>query len=323
MTLSVKERKRKNLERQERLEKAILCYQDALKTRDSRLIEQAYDQVCSLYPPSAHIQDWYNQYYWLFDSFEDFVQDYNRIFCQVLAAWKPREKRGKSRYDGSGEFKNYFIGALQHFCSNQVKSENAAKRNVSVMCPICNEWVNPLSSHLRQDHQDLLWDYLRNFKIDIDKITSCPFCRSHKVPRQVTCTCEEPKADGECSVCCFRAANAAIRKHLLSKHSTYLFQRFNELYPNHSTTAPKPVSAYYGEDEDGEELCYYDVVTADERISNLMSCTLSGTERLILNQILNGSSEVEYKHTLYKCTQEEFHGAMESLRTKMTIVGFN
>ena len=245
---------------QEKLESAILYYQKILAGGNSRLIDQAYKNVCRLYPPLMHLQEWYQQYHYLYDSQEDFQQDYIRIFCNVLSAWKPRGVRKQSRYDGTGEFKNYFIGALQHNYINLVKADNAGKRNPSCRCPICDKWVNPLSTHLRTHHVDLLWDQLSINGFDINKIKNCPYCKSHKLPRSYECLSEEGEicngTNEGCENCREAAITKAIKKHMLSKHSSLLFQRFNEIHPNYQTVSPRAMSVYTTEDTEGDEACY-------------------------------------------------------------------
>jgi len=238
---------------QERLEGAILKYQKILATGNVRMIDNAYKNVCRLYPPLMHLQEWYQQYHYLYDSQEDFQQDYIRIFCNVLSAWKPRGVRKQSRYDGTGEFKNYFIGALQHNYINLVKADNAGKRNPSCRCPICDKWVNPLSTHLRTHHVNLLWEQLSINGFDIEKIKNCPYCKSHKLPRTYECLSVEGEicngTNEGCENCREASVNKAIKKHMLSKHSSLLFQRFNEIHPNYQTVSPRAMSVYTTEDQ--------------------------------------------------------------------------
>jgi hypothetical protein len=245
------------------------------------------------------------------------------IFCKVLANWKPRGERRASRHGGSGEFKNYFIGALQNHYSNLVKANNAGKRNIGCRCPICDTWVSSLSTHLRNHHVELLWEQMTIFGYDVHSMTECPFCKSHKAPQQAQCDChEEGACGGARDSCRFKAANEALKRHLLSKHSTFLFQRFAELYPDYHTVKPKEVSMWTAEDEEGEESCYYDTTPGDNRIEHLMSCDLSPLESAILNQVLNGSSSITYRPNVYNCSEEEFEDALNALRDKMTLVGF-
>ena len=147
--------KNNNSQIQENLEISILKYQRSLLTSNKQLIEKCYREVCKIYPPLLHMQEWYSQYHYLYDSHEDFESDYIKIFCNVLSNWKPRSKRKISRYNGTGEFKNYFIGALQHNYINLVKADNAGKRNPSQKCPICEKspeyFKSPEKWHLDHD----------------------------------------------------------------------------------------------------------------------------------------------------------------------------
>ncbi len=310
---------------QERLEGAILNYQKILATGNARLIDSAYKNVCRLYPPLMHLQEWYQQYHYLYDSQEDFQQDYIRIFCNVLSAWKPRNVRKQSRYDGTGEFKNYFIGALQHNYINLVKADNAGKRNPSCRCPICDKWVNPLSTHLRTHHVDLLWDQLSINGFDIEKLKNCPYCKSHKLPRQYECLAVEGDicngANEGCENCRAAAINKAIKKHMLSKHSSLLFQRFNEVHPNYQTVSPRAMSVYTTEDEEGDEACYYDKIQDNNSVNKLLSLDLNEIENKIITNVLNGSINLKFDASLYNCSIEEFNSAMDGLRDKMSLIG--
>jgi hypothetical protein len=312
-------RQKEILHFQERLENAILNYQQALSDNNSVSIEKFYALICELYPPQKHIAEWYSKYYFLYDTAEDFNQEYEMIFCKVISKWKPRNERRVSRHEGSGEFKNYFMGALQNHYTNLVKASSAGKRNMGCKCPICNIWVSPLSNHLRQHHVELLWEQLLSFGYDINTLTACPFCKSHKVPRQILCDHQE---EGACDVCKFKAENDALRKHMLSKHSTYLFQRFSELYPNHNTMKPKEVSVWVSdEDENGDENCYYDLTPEENKINILMNLNLTDIEQSILTMALSGNSVITYKSHLYKCSEEDFNIALNSLRDKMSLAG--
>ena len=57
---------------QENLEIAILKYQKSLLTNNKSMIDRSYKDICKLYPPMLHMQEWYNQYHYLYDSQEDF-----------------------------------------------------------------------------------------------------------------------------------------------------------------------------------------------------------------------------------------------------------
>jgi hypothetical protein len=307
---------------QEKLELAILEYQESLKTGNKYAIDKAYKNVCRIYSPTAHMQEWYNQYHYLYDSHEDFAQDYIRVFCNVLSNWKPRNARKKSRYDGSGEFKNYFIGALQHNFINLVKSDNAGKRNPSQKCPICDKWVNPLSTHILNHHQNILWEHLDSINVDLSVITHCPFCKSHKMPKTFECleSCEN-KEPGGCKTCADHYRLSAIKKHFLSKHSSLLFQKFNILYPNYQTVSPRALSVYMAEDEEGEQNCYYDHIQDENKVSNLLQIEMSDLENKILKQALSSHSLVKFDESIYNCSLDEFNIALNSIKDKMSLMG--
>ena len=307
---------------QENLEVAILKYQESLLSGNKWRIDRQYKEVCKLYPPYLHMQEWWNQYHYLYDSQEDFASDYIKIFCNVLSNWKPRNSRKISRYGGSGEFKNYFIGALQHNYINLVKADNAGKRNPSQKCPICEKWVNPLSTHILVHHHHILWDHLKNTGIILAELERCSFCKSHKMPRSYECLedCEDKK-DGSCEKCMIIQRTAIIRKHILSKHSTMLFQKFNELYPNYQTVSPRALSVYMSEEDDNENICYYDSLKDENKINNLMNLTLDEVENKIISTILNGSSKLKYDSKLYGCSASEFNKAVENIKTKMSLIG--
>ena len=276
-----------------------------------------------------HMQEWYNQYHYLYDSIEDFQIEYIKIFCNVLSHWKPRNARKKSRYNGTGEFKNYFIGALQHNYINLVKKDNAAKRNPSQKCPICEKWVSPLSTHLLKNHKNILWSYLRSQKYEIYKLDRCPFCKKHKMPRSYECLEEcKNKKEGGCHKCKLRQRIRVIKKHLISHHSTLLFNKFNELYPFHQTVSPRALSVYMSEsNSDDEENCYYDQIQDKNNISQLMEIEMTDLENLIIEKALsspikNEHIHIEFDAKLYNCSMEDFSNALESLRDKMIIAGF-
>ena len=310
------------LKNQENLEKSILRYQDSLLTGNKWKIDRSYKEVCKLYPPYLHMQEWWNQYHYLYDSQEDFASDYIKIFCNVLSNWKPRNTRKISRYGGSGEFKNYFIGALQHNYINLVKADNAGKRNPSQKCPICEKWVNPLSTHILIHHHHILWDHLKNTGIILEDLERCPFCKNHKMPRSYDCSEEcTSKEDGACEKCITEKRTAVIKKHILSKHSSMLFQKFNELYPDYQTVSPRALSVYMSEEDDSEDVCYYDNIKYSNKVNDLLNLSMSDVETKIINNILNGSSKLKFDSKLYNCTAIEFNNAVENIKSKLSIVG--
>jgi hypothetical protein len=295
-----------NSEIQLRLEDAVLKYQAVSAKGDKNDIELAYKKITKLYNPLDFYHNWYDQYYYLFDSQEDFVADYLRVFATVLLGWKPRNQRGKSRYEGSGEFKNYFIGSLYHNYINMVKSDQAAKRNITKLCPICDEWVNPISTHLITDHSHILWQYLEEMDIDIESLSSCPLCTNFKVAKSNN----DPKKITE-----------LLKAHFISKHTSLLFNKFNEMYPEISTISPKISSTSVHEGD--EELDLYEVVEEKNNLlSKLHFLNLTDVQKHAIEQVLNGDTNLTYKPDKYKCTKEQWEIEMESLRETISIYGY-
>ena len=317
---------------QSHLEDTVLRYQQALENGSQREIDQTYEQVCRLYPPLSFIHVWYKKYHHLYDSKEDFVQEYLFKFCKVLQGWKPRHLRKESRYDGKGTFANYFWGALDKMYSNQIKAQAAAKRSQGIRCPLCETWSNSLSTHIFDSHPELLFEQVETMGIDISDHADCPLCKSHKPPRRVPCT--HHTATGRrkttttttASACesCQKAANLeSLKKHLLDKHSSLLFERFRSLYPNHVTLSVRPLSVNTGEDEEGNERDLYEAVTQDTRLENLLNSQLSDTQRQIVESILfQRATALTYDPTVYKVSAEEFERELESLKTTMTLCGW-
>jgi hypothetical protein len=286
------------------LEDTVVKYQEAVQSNDRHKVEELYKKITFYYNPLDYSEAWYDQYKYLFDSHDDFISDYLRVFATVLLGWKPRNKRKKSRYDGSGEFKNYFIGSLYHNYVNMIKADQAAKRNITKQCPICSKWVNPISTHLISEHIELLWDYLDEMSIDIDNLSSCPFCTNFKIGKNI----EKEKIPD------------LIKSHFASKHSSFLFNKFNELYPDISTISPKIISTNIAENDD--ELDIYEV-TEDKStiVSKLFNLGLSEVQQSIVDSILNGELNLVFKTEKYKCTKSEWDEALEGLKEIISIYG--
>ena len=302
----VANKKTENIDFQEQLENAVIKYQLAVEAGGSFDIEDAYRSIIKLYNPNDFAQTWYEQYKYLFDSYDDFISDYMRVFIVVIMNWKPRNERKKSRYDGSGEFKNYFIGSLHHNYVNLVKSDKASKRNLTKMCPICMEWVNPMSTHVINHHADLLWNYLLEMNIDVQTLSSCPFCPNFKINKSNS-------ADKIAQL---------IKNHFLSKHSSMLFHKFNELYPDVSTLSPKITTNNHYDDSNGE-LDIYDITEEKNGFMNkLYSLNLSDLQKTIIEKILNGD-QIIYKSDKYSCSEEEWTNAMIGLRDVVSTCSYN
>jgi hypothetical protein len=306
-----------NLDNQDELEICIIKYQEAIKDNNRFAVNDMYAKICNIYTPSNYSEVWWRKYGYLFEEKDDFEQEYLRIFCRVLKEWLPREARGKSRYGGKGYFQNFFYGSLSHHFTNMVKSMSSNKRNVATRCPICEQWCNTLSTHLREHHADLLWQYLDSCGKNVNDLTTCPFCKTYKSVKNVECE----HGDNTCKICFKKANLENIKKHLMSKHSNYLFEKFHDLFPDYPTLSSKPASVYF-HDEDNEESSIYDILESNDNFNSLMSLNLSNIQRKIVFKILNGANSVKYDSSLYKCTQQEFQKEFEELKSAMILCGF-
>ncbi|MBS1722400.1 MAG: hypothetical protein JSS66_05275 [Armatimonadetes bacterium] len=294
------------------LEAAILSYQASLCDGDTGSQQRAFDKICAIYQPRDYISKWYGHYKHLYDSTEDFEQDYMRVFCTTLAAWKPRHLRKPSRYGGKGHFQNFFWGALSHAYINGVKSEAAAKRNIPQQCPLCHEWCNPLSTHLLNHHTDLLWERLDEMGYSLHNLTGCPFCRSFKTPKKQE---TEDLTDHH-----LRVANS-LRKHIVSMHSSVLFETFHDKYPDHVTVSARPVSVHAQDSHTGEDTSAYDTFESRPGIDGLMALNLTPIQRLIVERILNDGLMCVAFDATYGCTEDEFAMELDGLQDAMVIAG--
>lgn len=291
---------------QEFLEDKILEYQDALKKERYQKANDLYDKICKIYQPQKYIGIWGKKYSYLYDSYEDFVQDYMKIFISTIKKWKPKEERKKSRYNGEGTFKNYFWGSLAHSFINIVKAqEGASKRNITSRCPECEEWVSPLSTHIIKHHADILWEKLLKDGINVKEIRICPFC-TNSIYKGKSATSE----------------NELVQKHILSKHLYLLFDAFSDKHLSFSAASLKIASANTFVEHEGESCNIYDItVSPMSVIDRLVSSGLSGTQQLILDNILSKKNpKIKYSKNLYKCSEDEFNEALEDIQDRVLLM---
>lgn len=295
------------------LEQKILLYQEAINHNNKTTVDNIYKDICKLYPAMNFMHIWFKKYYYLYDTQEDFSSDYLRIFCTALKTWKPKHLRRESRFGGSGHFKNYFWGCLQNNYINMVKAENSGKRSISSKCPICEIWCTSLSTHLMQNHDDLLWDNIKRMGFNLSTMLRCPFCQNYKFSGK-----KLEQVD-------HAILTKRLKRHILSMHSNYLFEEFKNQYPNCNNFSSKPTSVNVGnKDEDNNELSLYDIAEKDSKIENLYASGLSYIQERIINSIFNGKNEemaVSYDYKLYNCSIEEFNQELEDLKTKLFLCG--
>jgi len=292
-----------NLIEEEYFETKILEYQESVNNNNISLSNELFRKICNIYKPEKYINTWQKQYQYLYDSPEDFKQEYMKIFITTLKKWKPRDLRNKSRYNGVGSFKNYFWGSLSHNFINVVKAvEGSAKRNISTRCPECNEWHNPISSHIIKNHTSVLWEKLNNDGIMINVICECPFCSNniYKGTTKIT-------------------NNDLVKKHIISKHLPLLFEAFSEKHPDfvHHNTK------HFSVDLEGEDSTnIYDITPSSETlISKLVNSNLSEIQKIMIDHIFSKQNAAFiYSAKLYKCEECVFNEELEDLKEKIHIL---
>jgi hypothetical protein len=299
------------------LEDRIIQYQAALKAGDLGERERRFNQISEIYNPRKYLKYWSRKYLFLFDTEDDFESDFMQVFCASLSAWMPAEQRAESRYGGKGLFQNYFWGSLSHSYINKLKASMAAKRNQSQKCPICDSWCSTLSTHLIENHDYILFDWLAGAGYEIDTMTSCPFCKSFRTP--ITAR-EESMSEEEK----FTITNDKLKKHLLHMHSHLLFERFHDLHPECQTIASNKTASIYQSKagEEDEEVSVYDTMPATGGIDGLLSQNLSDLQKQMIEQILNGKSALKYNAKVFQCTEDEYADALSGLQNAMMIAGF-
>lgn len=316
LEIGEKSNKEKAKSEQLMLEAAIICYQEAIQKNDKQQIDKRYEQICKLYPVMNYIHVWMKRYLYLYDSSEDFAQDYLRIFCTSLVNWKPKHLRKESRYNGSGDFKNYFWSSLQNNYINMVKAENSGKRSIASKCPLCDEWCASLSTHLIQQHDEFLWDLMIKSGFIFDDLDKCPFCQSWKISTKLASTIDKA------------AIKEKLKRHILSMHSNYLFEHFKEEYPGYITgQSSKPSSIYVSSGcEDDNELNMYDTIGRSGSVEDLYNSGLTETQEQIVFKILNDRGRnlcVVYDPNLYNCKEEEFQLELDDLKQKLFLCGID
>ena len=297
------------------------------------MLNSYYERIVELYDPMGPkvFNKWWRERSWLFNFDEDlFKSDYLFVFMRCINAYKTKDNladEGKF-IQGDGSFNNFFWYALERHYSNEIKKMTAQKRNPSQTCPICNERVQPLSTHLLKKHSDLALESAENMGYTAESFKDgCPLCPRHLPRPKITST-----------------KNSKIIKHLVSEHSSILFDVFNEKYPGYELLDghTKSVSEYNSEHEDGSEIDLIDLaansqdhdmfrsvsdVQAKEAIETFLSMDMDEDEKLILDYIadepkIKNIADGKLSHKKVGLPKRRFEKALGSLQEKLSFVGF-
>jgi len=175
--------------------------------------ENDFEMICDIYKPLQYEQSWFEDYGFLFGyNREDFHQEF--MACFVKACNKYRTAPGH-------RLNSYFYGVLKKTMVNLLKRKAVGFRNIKVLCPLCNEMVAPLSTHLLKKHLELTDDLFTSMGKKVADVIECPLCPSHH--RKVTFKNEEHR-----------------RRHTMSRHSSQVFSMFLRRFPGHDTALNDP-----------------------------------------------------------------------------------
>ena len=80
MNKMIKIKSNVNVVEEEYFEKKILEYQDSLENNNKTLSNEIFQKICDIYKPEKYIGTWQKQYQYLYDSPEDFKQEYIKLY---------------------------------------------------------------------------------------------------------------------------------------------------------------------------------------------------------------------------------------------------
>ena len=189
---------------------AVEMYQETKSSSD-------FEIICDIYNPYQYEQTWYEDYGFLFSySREDFHQEFMTCFVKACSTYRPGPNR---------KLNSYFYGIMKKTMVNQIKRKAVGFRNVQVRCPICDEIVAPLGTHLLRKHLELAdLPYISMGK-DPSEVTECLLCPQHH--KKVVFKNEEHR-----------------QRHTMSKHSSIVFSMFMAKFPGHNTGLYDPAQTF-------------------------------------------------------------------------------
>lgn len=202
---------RRDVVRKAAIETAIGMYQESGDETDFLIVRAVYE-------PERHSWRWRERYGHLFETDDDFNSVYEECFVKACRGYADEDARRQSGIEvmGNGSFNNYFWGVLQNNFSNVMKSKSCESRNPGVRCPVCDQMVAPLNTHILRDHTE----YADSIVADVigkqrSKPWNCTLCPTYA--RRVKFTDREE-----------------LRKHIVARHGSAVFERFSRDHPNHS-----------------------------------------------------------------------------------------
>ncbi len=315
-------------------EESVVCYQNSRKRNDDIESEAFYEEIIFHYDPLDYYNVWWKKYAWLYNFDQDvFKSDYLFCFIKSINCFKTKEnlKSGGVEIKGQGTLNNYFYKTLQQHYSNEIKHQNAAKRNPTQICPICSKKTSPLSSHILLDHVEQLTDK-KLYELGITTSSfdeGCPLCPKH-LPRK---RCKINGLDEQ-------KKKNKIYEHIANFHSSLVLEQFKEDYPNYfiSNDHTKCVSEYQKDQSEEYINLTEDYTQNDGEISAInfhnseafnyfIDIEMSEDERQIVEYILSSDVKTvangKLTNTKVGLPKKRFIAAMKNIKDRMSCVGLD
>jgi len=177
----------------------------AIKMYQYSNLQKDFDIIIDLYQPHKYINYWRNKYGHLCDhNYDDFQSEYMLCFVKACKSYKRDTDKPYN------SFNNYFFSTISNHFKNIMNQMSCNKRNPSLICPLCLKEVAPLNTHILKEHYDFIEAFINKYDIQDNK---CPFC-SHN--------------------------SNDLHKHIVSKHSSLIYEDFQKQFPEYSTAIQNP-----------------------------------------------------------------------------------
>lgn len=196
----------KNLTKKEKRKIINYAIDISIKMYQECKTQENFDLIIELYQPLKYVNYWKNKYLHLCDnSIDDFIAEYMLCFVKACNFYKIKTTNNKCY------FNKYFFSVLSNYFINKMNNKSCHKRNPSSKCPICDEMVSPLNIHILKNHFDFIDQFLKTYN-SYDK---CPLCQEI-------------------------LSGKMLYKHIISKHSSSIYDYFNKCFPNYNTKIQDP-----------------------------------------------------------------------------------
>jgi hypothetical protein len=223
------------------IETAVEMFQETRSEEDFQIVVDLYEPLSK-----RRTSMWRSRYGHLCDSEADFRAEFMEAFTRACLNFKSGDKRraeGKI-VRGDGSLNTLAWSVISLTFRNKISFLTRQFRNPEVRCPICEKMISPLSKHLLDVHcGDLMEQSTTEMLEKGDGKLRCPWCPRH--------TKENLRWFDEPSL---------FYRHVVAKHSSTLFTRFNDLYPGHNTGIHDPAPPIGCMGPDGDSISAHEMM---------------------------------------------------------------